>query len=347
MEKSNNNNTKVDQTLSNQILAPKWEEEAQSPAVVSQTQKMRDELQSTPFNKQSTPIMRVSQLDANRLDTEINVMLNGQFMKIFDFFKPAAVESIKPELMAILDLIIYRLSIYSMDSTYGNMLQNLKYADASFSPLTRNQKIAFGVLTIGGSWLWARVSALVSSGGAWESERSVLIWKIMNRLETAYKVLSLANFLWFLHDGKYVSLVGRLLQMRLVYRYPSVKRQVSFEFLNRQLVWHEFTEFLLFFMPLINLEKIKNFFARLLFKPQLAGKTRPQTLKNTCPICNREPILTPYITNCSHVFCYFCIQQNLMIDARYSCPICANYITNIQRLDASQVDLITTTTPST
>jgi hypothetical protein len=51
------------------------------------------------------------------------------------------------------------------------------------------------------------------------------------------------------------TLVERIISARLVYRQPSMSRLVSFEYLNRQLVWQELSEFLLFLLPLINITK--------------------------------------------------------------------------------------------
>ena len=36
-------------------------------------------------------------------------------------------------------------------------------------------------------------------------------------------------------------------------------RALSFEYLNRQLVWHELSELLLFLLPLINVSRVKGF----------------------------------------------------------------------------------------
>lgn len=51
--------------------------------------------------------------------------------------------------------------------------------------------------------------------------------------------------------------MDRLLGMRLVYAHPTMSRQVSFEFLNQQLVWHGLSEFLLFVIPLFNIPQLK------------------------------------------------------------------------------------------
>jgi hypothetical protein len=40
---------------------------------------------------------------------------------------------------------------------------------------------------------------------------------------------------------RYPSIVERLLRARLVYQRPQMDRAVSFEYMNRQLVWHEFS----------------------------------------------------------------------------------------------------------
>ena len=53
-----------------------------------------------------TVIMRASQLDAARLDTELTAMLKEQFMKIFSFFQPRLISALQPELPLILELLV-------------------------------------------------------------------------------------------------------------------------------------------------------------------------------------------------------------------------------------------------
>ena len=53
-----------------------------------------------------TVIMRASQLDAARLDTELTAMLKEQFMKIFSFFQPRLISALQPELTLILELLV-------------------------------------------------------------------------------------------------------------------------------------------------------------------------------------------------------------------------------------------------
>ena len=74
----------------------------------------------------------------------------------------------------------------------------------------------------------------------------------------------MANFVRFLGGGRYRSIVDRLLGMELVYIEPRMNRQVVFDLINQQLVWHGFSEFLLFFLPLINLHKVRRWIRKLL-----------------------------------------------------------------------------------
>ena len=53
------------------------------------------------------------------------------------------------------------------------------------------------------------------------------------------------------------SVLERLLRARLVYSRAAMARALSFEYLNRQLVWHELSELLLFLLPLVNVGRLK------------------------------------------------------------------------------------------
>jgi peroxin-2 len=57
-----------------------------------------------------------------------------------------------------------------------------------------------------------------------------------------------------------------------VYKQPNMSRLISFEYLNRQLVWQELSEFLLFLLPLINVAKVKRFILNLLPRVPLVAE---------------------------------------------------------------------------
>lgn len=79
---------------------------------------------------------------------------------------------------------------------------------------------------------------------------------------TTHSIAAFASFLIFLVNGRYRTLLDRILRLRLAPPSSQVSREVSFEYLNRQLVWHAFTEFLLFLLPLVGISRWKRWISR-------------------------------------------------------------------------------------
>ena len=72
------------------------------------------------------------------------------------------------------------------------------------------------------------------------------------------------------------SLLERVLRARLVYQRANMARAISFEYLNRQLVWHELSELLLFVLPLISVTRLKRMIVKRWPSLRAATGTRPQ-----------------------------------------------------------------------
>ena len=81
-------------------------------------------------------------------------------------------------------------------------------------------------------------------------------------VSTTHSIAAFASFLVFLVNGRYRTLLDRTLRLRLTPPSSQVSRDVSFEYLNRQLVWHAFTEFLLFLLPLVGISRWKRWLSR-------------------------------------------------------------------------------------
>ena len=152
-------------------------------------------------------------------------------------------------------------------------------------------------------------------------------------------------------NGRYRTLIDRILRIRLAPPSNQVSREVSFEYLNRQLVWHAFTEFLLFLLPLVGIGRWRRWISR-------AWKKTMDTLKasddsnsaikekqgqfaflpeRTCAICYQDQnptstseadilgsasggvigsaqtdITNPYETiPCGCIYCFVCITEKL------------------------------------
>ncbi|KAG0255569.1 peroxisome assembly protein (Peroxin-2) [Mortierella polycephala] len=305
-------------------------------------------------------IMKVSQLDADLLDDELLETMKEQLWSAFALFKPSFKEKFKPELTLALNLVMYKFSVYDMGATYGSQLQNLIYRNerkhsgglqstAKDAPLTKTQKVAYGAVTVGGQYIMERLNRVVTAQGWGELPEDNIkrkAWNLLQRAGSIFRIVTLFNFLAFLYAGKYRTVLERVLSMRLVYSERNSNRQASFEFLNRQMVWHAFTEFLMFLMPLINVSKLKRNVKRMLLPAALMSANELAVLPaHICAICHENnnassttpgtststAIYNPYITNCGHVYCYYCIKTKMMIDDEWCCLRCNSKVEAITR----------------
>ncbi|KAL6537518.1 peroxisome assembly protein (Peroxin-2) [Orobanche minor] len=204
-------------------------------------------------------ISRVSQFDAARLDVEMSAMLKEQLVKIFSLMKPGILFQYEPELDAFLEFLIWRFSIWVDKPTPGNALMNLRYRNERAAEarekaieitglegpgLTVYQKFWYCIATVGGQYIWARLQSFSAFRRWGDTEQRSLArrsWFLLQRIEGLYKTAAFGNLLLFLLTGRYRSLIERALQARLVYGTPHMNRAVSFEYMNRQLVWNEFS----------------------------------------------------------------------------------------------------------
>ena len=155
----------------------------------------------------------------------------------------------------------------------------------------------------------------------------------------------------FLFNGHYRTLLDRILGLRLAPSRSQLSRQVSFEYLNRQLVWHAFTEFLLFFLPLVGISRWRRWLSRVWrkIKSSVSDSGADDELEKrgelaflperTCAICYRDQnptsasedevlafssssggvigsaqtdIINPYeAVPCRCVYCFVCIATKL------------------------------------
>lgn len=249
---------------------------AASQAATASIASIRSSLHRFP-----TPILkiqRVNQLDAELLDRELAELLLDPVKKALGSIRSTLPSDLEPELLLLLKLALFKFSIVDRGASYGSMLQNLKYRNewahrgalqstARDQPLSRLQLTLYPLLTIVAPYLgskWQDHMTSLSYSDMPNNDSRRLLWKLTDATQRIWSALVLANFAVFLADGKFRSIADRLLGMRLTYSQRTMNRNVSFEFLNRQLVWHAFTEFLLFLLPLV---RPKRLFRRLMKLP--------------------------------------------------------------------------------
>lgn len=223
----------------------------------------------------TSPAFRVGQVDAELLDEALLDLLRKQAGEGLKLFGAHLKDDWNAEITALLRMVYWKLSIWDHGTSYGASLQGLKYIDARGKDVleaermrkdaTKLQRALYGLMTVVGRYGWTRWEERLSSLENGYDEPSPLI-KRLSRLttfaSTTHNITSFLSFLVFLYNGRYRTLTDRILRLRLVPSSNQTSREVSFEFLNRQLVWHAFTEFLLFLLPLVGISRWRRWLAR-------------------------------------------------------------------------------------
>lgn len=216
------------------------------------------------------PAFRVGQVDAELLDEELLSLLKGQVGDGLKYFGGHLQDDWSHEILLVLRSILFKLSFWDNDASYGASLQNLRYADARKNITTQSkptawQKSLYGILTVLGRYGWDKWETwLVDQEGGYTapSEAVQRLSRVTSYLSTTHSIAAFLSFLVFLVNGRYRTLTDRLLRLRLVSPSNQISREVSFEYLNRQLVWHAFTEFLLFLLPLVGISRWRRWLSR-------------------------------------------------------------------------------------
>ena len=244
----------------------------------SSVARIRDGLPSFPMP--ALRVQRVGQLDANLLDQELADLLAQPVTAALRRASPWLERRYAAEIRMMLRLILYKFSIYDHRASYGAMLQNLQYRNEWASPTTRDAPLSriqlalYPLCTIIAPYSLAKAHAYMSAHQYDQAPResaafvAYALWRHWQRL---WGLAALVNFGLFLWNSRYRTITDRVLGMRLVYANRALHRHVSFEFLNRQLVWNALTEFLLFLLPLVRPQRVLRRIAQLPSHPAVLG----------------------------------------------------------------------------
>lgn len=231
------------------------------------------------------PAFRVGQVDAELLDEELLELLKGQTGEALKYFGSHLRDEWSSEILLGLRMVMYKLSIWDHNASYGATLQNLRYSDARHlgpfpKPPTQWQKAWYGFFSVGGRYVWEKWNVwLLDQEGSYDAVSEVsqetdhsdrpqpttrvrILSRLTSLASTAHSFAAFTSFLLFLLNGRYRTLLDRILRLRLISPSNHLSRQVSFEYLNRQLVWHAFTEFLLFVLPLVGISRWRRWISR-------------------------------------------------------------------------------------
>lgn len=241
----------------------------------------------------------------------------------------------------MIDCLFLMFSVRAAESTLGQAMLNLKYYNEHTQTsanqwISYRQKLLYACLLIGCPWLKDRSNDIIKLFHVerWQEKME----KLLKWLETGFKVATLVNFLVFLRQGAYLSLLERIVGIRSVFPEKQGMRQVTFEYMTRELVWHGFSEFLFFVLPLINFQRLKNLVVQRFLSASSTGRNSAPQERNftTCAVCGEWPVRAQEF-GCAHVFCYFCIQSNYKADPGYACPLCSFKVGDLSNIHAVSV----------
>lgn len=267
----------------------------------------------------SEKVLRISQLDALELDGDLTNVIQEKFFAIFEFLPSVSLlENLKPELKVILRYLIWKWSLASSRGcTFGQEMMSLKYTHSSTgsTTLTTRQKYLLLFMSVFPSWCSDRLIGISDIF----IPPTLRVDKLINFLKAFLQFCTFINFCCFLLNGLYPSLKERLLKIEMVPRRPQVLRQLTFQFMNREIIWYGFSEFLFSVLPLMNFSPLRNLCHKVVHN-LIPQRERVADI-NRCVYCDDMSVL-PQISSCGHVFCYYCISANVLADSNFPCPLC-------------------------
>lgn len=268
----------------------------------------------------SETVLRVSQLDATELDDDLLSVLQEQLLSIFKVLPSTRLLQFKPELRAALKAVLWCYSVRTMGQTYGQEMLDIQYSTeaARTTRLSVRHKLTLLVVGVGVEWIKERfhvVGSLISPRVAPRQLENLLGY-----LSATVNAISLLNFTVFLLWGRYPTLQERIAGLLMAPSTPQTLRNLSYDYMNREILWHGFSEFIFFILPHFNVFAVRNWLNRVALSPS----SQP-TDHSVCVFCEKTPT-RPSVTQCGHVYCYYCLKANCMADKQFSCSACGHVV---------------------
>lgn len=265
-------------------------------------------------------VLRVTQLDIAQIDTslfnvlqsEVKLLLEKDSLFVF-------LLRFEPELNAIIQYIIWKLSTKKNGRTTAQEMFSTEYV-ALGQNMSSRQRDILGFTTILLPWVKGRflnLKNILTRNTQFDID---LFDNSYVYIETILKILALLNFVIFLRYGKRASILQRLLSLDHVFKDKAVPRYIDYAYMQKELVWDSIVHTLVCIIPYVNFRKLKNNWANfnrwVLNQPVACPRNRL-----VCQVCIQKAT-NPYAANCEHIFCYYCVQANLLSDSNYACPTC-------------------------
>ncbi len=294
-------------------------------------------------------VLRSSQSDAAQLDEELLGLFKDYLNGCLGTFHSGFMSSNYAEILLALKTVVFGLTVAQGQPTPGMSLLNLRYRNersascGEVRALSRGQRTLLYVWSILFPYVWGRLSSRMVQqmdlNPNLDSARMSFLctpgssWKYMQRIESLWMFWEALNFVVYLRHGLYRRLLERCLGARVVYSHVGASRQISFDYLNRQLIWSEISDFVLFLLPLVNLSSVSQVLNRYLpMSTSIFQRALPHPDADSyCPICrtqSRSP-LHCRVLPCRHEYCYYCIASRIAQRRGYTCLLCSQEVKSV------------------
>jgi len=274
---------------------------------------------------------------------------------------PRGAERWGQEAAALMELAVYAGSLVTRNATPGMALLNLRFRrERETAPPAEQRtgvegpgfdrgRAALSAAALAASLQGWRLlqSRMAVHGWGTEGEHSWRrrAWALARRAEDALQLASLLHLLAFLRYGTYRSLPERALGARLVYAQPRMVHAVSFDFLNRNLVWSELAELMLLLPPVLRA-------ARAHLGPVLrraiasvggggvgggngSGGGSRGGGNTKCPVCACAPAGDAHRAEpCGCTYCYYCLHGSCLAQKGFRCARCGAQVTGSSAIRA-------------
>ncbi|CAH0728844.1 unnamed protein product, partial [Brenthis ino] len=239
-----------------------------------------------------TYIPRVTQLDSQQLDRELEELFKHCIFQATKYFEPGILQPFLPEIDLLIRTWIFKNSIYDKNSSFGQQMLSLKYKTDNFS-------------------------------------RTKLYWYFGYMIGLRYlKDRAIYSFTSNIKSGKHPALIDFILGLELTADKLTREDLTDFSW-TRELLWHNLIELIGTVLSLVNMFGLKQRMSKILkymwwrnrVGPSAVTSPASMTLYTTCACCSEKPIL-PHVMGCSHIFCYYCLTANKAADPDFACPKC-------------------------
>ncbi|XP_063697928.1 peroxisome biogenesis factor 2 [Culicoides brevitarsis] len=269
-----------------------------------------------------TYVSRVNQLDALQLDKAIDEILLKQQLKICSGLDNK-LAPYQRHLEFITSSALWYYCFKKFHATAGQQLLSLEYDQKQFGTKTY---LAHYLLTV---FIPKLHKFKVETTGIGTESRTE---KLLYWTENCYLFFKLWIFFRFCQDGKRPTVTDNLCGIDLSSK--DIRRTISYGYMNRELLWNGFFEFLLHALPMINFHVIKNTFRKFMWRGKVneTEEIEPEfDVDTVCVYCEERPSL-PHHFGCGHIYCYYCVAGNKLTDNGFCCVKCGRSAINIRAL---------------